>query len=81
MHFIAEIILLLKTPCRGEVDSVTDDYCKLVKTFLIVSECKTDIYFIRCLVQALANNTVVLTVGDYLALLPLTAYRLRNYND
>jgi hypothetical protein len=48
-----------------------------VETFHIVSECKTAIYFSRCLVQGLLNNTAVLTIGTNTASLLTTAARLR----
>ncbi len=53
-------------------------YRKLVETFHDVSECKTDTYFCRCLIQALAQQiTANLTIDINMALLVAIAVRFR----
>ncbi len=42
-------------------------FYKLLETFQVVSECKTDLYFERCLIQRLPKGTAVITVSTKLS--------------
>ncbi len=48
-----------------------------MNTFCIVSKCKTAVYFSRCLIQRLPNNTAVLAIGIAIASILRRADRLR----